>query len=242
MSFGNEAWTEGIAPGSANCFVSFGNRSGQLIFRQDAYRCVHLTDVFACLLNLPENGNCLLPDHSHSLTNPGLLISLDHCSEFWLSPHPLLKCSHSEMECETDYDRARKLSPPGKDEADETGVCRLNSLSPRGWRRVWTKGVLFWALCPTVTWFQPHVTMCPVRFKVPLWSSQSLGVALGFQFGDRWPGLKSWLRHIHHIWHHMWSLWVSACFPVKGDDNGSCGVYNGLLRRIQRSVNIKCDR
>lgn len=100
----------------------------------------------------------------------------------------------------------------------------------------------FSALCPPVTWFQPHVTMCPVRFNAPLWGPQSLGVALGFQFGDRWPGLKSWLHHVYHIWHHMWSLWVSACFPVKGDDNVFCGIYNGLLRRIHRSVKIKCDR
>lgn len=30
------------------------------------------------------------------------------------------------------------MSPSGKDEADETGVSRLDSLSPLGLRRVWT--------------------------------------------------------------------------------------------------------
>lgn len=42
------------------------------------------------------------------------------------------------MEHEADYDRARILSPPGKDEADETGVSSLESLSSLGLRKVWT--------------------------------------------------------------------------------------------------------
>lgn len=133
MSFRN-ARTEGLLPGFANCFVLFGNRSGQLSFSQDAYGYVRVTDVFACLLNLLEN--CFLPDHYHPLINLGLLIGLEHCDEFWFSSHFLLKRSHLEMERETDYDRAGELSPPGKDEADETGVSGPESLSPPGLRSV----------------------------------------------------------------------------------------------------------
>lgn len=56
-----------IMPGFANCFISFGNRHGQLAFSQVAYGCVHISDVCVHLLSLP--GNCLLPNCYHSLVD-----------------------------------------------------------------------------------------------------------------------------------------------------------------------------
>lgn len=209
-------WTGGRIPGFSNCFVSFGNRSEQLVLSQDACGCVHITDVFACLLNLPEN--CLLPDYYHSMIN--LFRPL------WCIPTLYWNAATSEVRRETAYDRARKLSPPGKDEADETDVSRLESLPPLWLRRVWTSGCPFLVSLPTVPWFQPHVTRCPVRFKV-------LSVKLikprccsrkSFSLETDVPGFKSWL---HHEWRetlvesHL--TCVSACFPVKGDD----GVHFG---------------
>lgn len=154
---------KGIMPGFANCFVSLGNRSGQLIFSQDAYICAHITDVFACLLNLPEN--CLLPDRYHSLINHGLLISLDHCGELRLSFHPLLKCSHLWDGAWNWLWLSQEIVSSWKRWAWWNWCFQAWSLYlPRTEKSV---SPLSWAFCPTVSWFQPHVTMCSIRFKVP---------------------------------------------------------------------------
>lgn len=165
MSLGNEAWAERIMPGFANCFVSFGNRSGQLILSQDAYRCVHITDVVACLLNPPENG--LLRDHYCSLISLGLLISLDHCGEFRLPSHPLLKCSHLWDGAWNWLWQSQEIVSSWKrwgwwNWRFQAGI----SVSP-GTEKSMYFHVPFSEPCAPLFCDFSHVTMCPVRFKVP---------------------------------------------------------------------------